>query len=289
MLNKKYFIATGCSFTEGHLLKEKGSWATYFAKNNNLELINLGKGGNGNEFLVYNLINYLTLNKEIAKNSIFGIQLSECLRTLVCLDFPDSDKYPMYWHITPAQFVKEWGFAGWDLSAEHNKFIYENRYSLAPFYTNVTSSVSKTIYSILILVNFFENNNYPYFIFDGLNKNIPQKINDKWQLYNPNQNNDCWDVSILEEDNQIENSDEWLFKNCGKPIISKKTIEYINQIPNYIQTDITKFYLENLGKNDFDDSDFYFKENQGHPNELGSKKWAEYLQPIVENLFGKIN
>ena len=43
METKKYLIATGCSFTQGHILGESGSWATYFAQNNNLKLINLGK------------------------------------------------------------------------------------------------------------------------------------------------------------------------------------------------------------------------------------------------------
>ncbi len=29
METKKYLIATGCSFTEGHKLGENGSWANY--------------------------------------------------------------------------------------------------------------------------------------------------------------------------------------------------------------------------------------------------------------------
>ena len=32
--NKKRLITSGCSYTEGHKLKSKGSWATYLAKNN---------------------------------------------------------------------------------------------------------------------------------------------------------------------------------------------------------------------------------------------------------------
>ena len=51
-MNKKYLITNGCSFTEGHLIGPDASWAKYFANNNNLELINLAKGGNGNDDVV---------------------------------------------------------------------------------------------------------------------------------------------------------------------------------------------------------------------------------------------
>ena len=38
MEKKKYLIASGCSFTQGHILGESASWATYMP----YEIINLG-------------------------------------------------------------------------------------------------------------------------------------------------------------------------------------------------------------------------------------------------------
>jgi len=40
-MNKKYLVVSGDSFTKGHTLGEKGSWAYHVAKKMNLELINL--------------------------------------------------------------------------------------------------------------------------------------------------------------------------------------------------------------------------------------------------------
>ena len=51
MIDKKYLITSGCSFTEGHKVGPNASWAKYLAENNNLELINIAKGGVGNDLL----------------------------------------------------------------------------------------------------------------------------------------------------------------------------------------------------------------------------------------------
>ena len=61
-----------------------------------------------------------------------------------------------------------WIKYNWDLSEHHNKFIYDNRYKLAPFYLNVTNSVLITINAIMGFVDFCRVNNYSFFIFDGL-------------------------------------------------------------------------------------------------------------------------
>lgn len=285
MLNKKYLITTGCSFTEGHHLKEKGSWATYFAKNNNLELINLAKGGSGNEFIISQLIQYSKINKDIVDNAIFVIQLSECLRTLVCIDFPDNNTYPMYWHITPAQFIKKDGFTGWNLNVHHNKFIFENKYTLAPFYMNITNSVLITINAIIGLIDFCEANNYPYFIFDGLSGNIPEKKDNGWALINTTDPKEIWPVDVETKNDNYDN----FFKHTCKPVIHEKIIEYISSNKNYFRDVTCKHYLQRLGEIQHNNMDYYTEGNQGHPNELGSNIWAEYIQPIIENLFGKIN
>jgi hypothetical protein len=256
----------------------------HFARNNDLELINLGKGGAGNEYITTNLIQYSKLNKDIADNAIFGIQLSECLRTLVCLDFPDTYGYPKYHHITPAQFVREDGFSGWDLNIHHNEFIYKNRYALAPFFMNITNSVLITINAIIGFIDFCEANNYPYFIFDGLTGNIPQKIDGNWILQNKTWKEEIWEVLVKETDD-----DYLFFHNEGKPIIHSKIVDYVNSIKNYIQDDTIKYHLEILGKTQYDDSDYYMKGNQGHPNEEGAKIWAEYLQNKIEEIFVKMD
>ena len=82
MEKKKYLIASGCSFTQGHGLGKSASWATYMP----YEIINLGKGGRGNRLITQVPISFGMMNPDIAKDSLFIIQLSECLRTLVHYD-----------------------------------------------------------------------------------------------------------------------------------------------------------------------------------------------------------
>lgn len=283
MLDKKYLIASGCSFTEGHHLGAEGSWATYFAKNNNLELINLGKGGAGNEYILTNTIQYSIINKEISDNAIFGIQLSEVLRTLVCFDLPDRTDYPVYTHISPVQFIDENTFDNWNLNLFHNKWIYENRYKLAPFFMNITNSVSITINAIISFINFCEKNNYPYFIFDGINKNIPEKTVDGWALIGEAEI-DNHRVEVMEK-SQSANE----FIHNGYPVIQKSIIEYLNDIKNYIKGVDYKQHMMNIGQIKYNDYNFYLKNNDGHPNKDGAELWAKYLQNKVEEIFVKTN
>jgi hypothetical protein len=223
---------------------------------------------------------YCKLNKDIADNAFFGIQLSECLRTLVCLDLP-YDGYPKYWHITPTQFMRgENGFKGWDLNVSHNKFIYDNRYALAPIYLNITHSVLTTINTIIGFVDFCKLNNYPFFIFDGLSKNIPEYVDNKWVLTNPRNEAESYEVLVSDNEDIYQ-----FFYNEAKPIIHSKIIEYINSIPEYIQTNVCKYYLEMLGNAEIGDIEYYTKGNQGHPNKKGAELWAKYLKNKVKNLW----
>lgn len=283
MFNKKYLIASGCSFTEGHLLKEKGSWATYFAEKYNLELINLAKGGAGNQYILSNVIQYGKVEKEIADNAIFGIQLSEVLRTMMCFTFPkDAYDEGKYWHITPLQFLKQETFNNWDLNSFHNKWIYDNRDALAPFFINVTHSVLLTINSLIAFIDFCELNKYPYFIFDGLNKCIPEKINDTdWYLTSDNKIDNHM-VNVKEDDDTSEH----FFRHIGLPKIHKSIINYINNNPYYLKDEVLKTYLLQQGYLE-KKGEIYFEGNQGHPNESGCKKWVEYLEPQLIKLFGK--
>lgn len=87
MLNKTYLVANGCSFTEGHVLGNEGAWPKFLGKKLDLEVINIGKGGSGNETITWRTIEFCETNKEISKDSLFVIQLSECLRFHVYLRY----------------------------------------------------------------------------------------------------------------------------------------------------------------------------------------------------------
>ena len=275
MEKKKYLIASGCSFTQGHGLGKSASWATYMP----YEIINLGKGGRGNRLITQVPISFGMMNPDIAKDSLFIIQLSECLRTLVHYDselkkYGELTTQGHYYHITPGIFLGKGGLLtdgnpiGFDSKGVH-KTIYEGRNHLVNFYTNITFTLLKTYWGIINFVNFCENNNYPYLIFDGLNSHIPYEYNGKWVLPNA-------DTGDTSEELRINVAD-----TDGKEdtaIISEKLIRYIKSIKNYYRdTTLWKFIMCR-------DNEDYFKGNGGHPNELGAKKWAEHLEKVLENL-----
>jgi len=270
--NKKYLITSGCSFTEGHNFRGVG-WADFLAKELNLELINLGKGGTGNKIITQGVINYSTIKPEIAKDSFFVIQLSECLRYLVSID--NMNDIPQYWHFTPNQFIRDDGFDNWDLSFWLNKHIYDNRYGLAPFFSNITFSLLNTYWDIINLVNFFEKNDYPYLIFDGLNNHIPIEENGKWYLrediYEPN-HRAIWEVDVQKTDNIVE-----FIKDKQEPVILYDLLEYIKSLKYYYHDQVLFNFCH------FREDDSYHKGNDGHPNELGSKMWAKHLKGVIEN------
>lgn len=283
MLDKKYLITSGCSFTEGHLIGPDASWATHLANHYNMDLINLAKGGTGNEIITQNVINYASLNSEIAKDSFFVIQLSECLRFLICWeDFrEDTDLHSLYWHITPLQFldpknakkITAEGFENWDTTFELNKWIVDNRFQIAQLYTNITHSLWKTYNNIINFTNFCKANNYPYLIFDGLNNHIPIRYENNWYLRD-SAGHPSFQINVENSTNDIE-----FFYKKHYPTINSKMIEFLKQNP---------FYYNDMTLNDFIKNDeSYHIQNDGHPNELGSKLWAEKLTKIIDKRFGK--
>lgn len=283
MLDKKYLITSGCSFTEGHIIGADASWATHLANHYNMDLINLAKGGTGNEIITQNVINYSTLNPEIAKDSLFVIQLSECLRFLICWeDFrEDTNLHSLYWHITPLQFldpnddkkITAEGFKNWDKTFPLNKWLFDNRFQIAQLYTNITYSLWKTYNNIINFSNFCKANNYPYLIFDGLNNHIPVKINNQWYLEDSHKF-PSYKINIEDSSNDIE----FFYKN-QYPTINYKMIDFLKNLP---------FYYNDLTLNEFiRKNEEYYIGNDGHPNILGSKLWAEKLTKIIDETFGK--
>jgi hypothetical protein len=283
MLDKKYLITSGCSFTEGHLIGPDASWAKYLANHYNMDLINLAKGGTGNEIITQNVINYSTLNPEVAKDSLFVIQLSECLRFLISWDDfrDDTDIHSLYWHITPLQFldptdrkkVTAEGFKNWDKSFELNKWIYESRFQIAQLYTNITYSLWKTYNNIINFSNFCKSNGYPFLIFDGLNNHIPVEMDGEFYLKNSGGKPE-YKIKVESSDDDVS----FFYKN-HYPVIHRKMIDEMISNP---------FYYKDNTLNDFiRKNEAYHIGNNDHPNVLGSQLWAEKLTKIIDELFGK--
>jgi len=305
----KYLISSGCSFTAGHFIGEKASWATHLAQELDLESINLAKGGDGNEVIVNKVIEYGTLNPDVAKDSLFVIQLSECLRYVLPYENLEDYTKSRYTHITPAQFTKVEGWASWswdnlnDPSEVLKKWIYDNRNILAPLYLNITYSLKKTYHDIINLVNFCESNNYPYLIFDGINNHIPYEENgerylsgstvgerflihtldlDKEFLYDINAEPRKYTledyteevIHLLEEHKQAVTGKMYPFYILEDLIDYVKTLKYY-----YHGTTLYTFIHKELKDGSFP------RLSDGHPNVLGAKMWAKHLVEVLEKCY----
>ena len=279
MINKKYLITNGCSFTDGHLSGNDYAWPKFLGEELGLEVINLGKGGSGNEIITQNTINYSVLNPNISKNSLFVIQLTECLRYLVNWDGPNTIKSPkgnsLYWHLTPQQFIRSDGFDNWDLTFPVNKAIYDARKHLAQFYTNITFSLIRTYWNIINLVNFCEGNDYPYLIFDGINNHIPYEENGKWYLAGSTK------YEKFEIEVERTNNVKKFIMDYQSPVLLYNLIEYIKDLKYYHNSPTLYNFIHNR------DNDEYHKGNQGHPNELGANMWAKHLVKVLEEKFSE--
>jgi hypothetical protein len=76
-MSKKYLIACGDSFTEGHVLGKPASWATYVGPKLGLETINIACGGMSNDWICNTTLTWLMKNKEKAKDSVVMIGWTE--------------------------------------------------------------------------------------------------------------------------------------------------------------------------------------------------------------------
>lgn len=286
MLNKKYLIANGCSFTEGHHLGNEGSWAKFLGSKLDLEVINLAKGGSGNDTITWRTMEFCEINKDIANNSLYVIQLSECLR--YHLYFDNGMGKPQEWQVTPLCFLKgmEWNKGGNGVQS----WIYKNKEELVYIYNNITFALYKTFQNILSIISYFESKGYPYIIFDGINDHNPIKVNNSYYL------KESWNDDANEQFKILTSLDIQFPNDYKKSLVDRDYGYFIHEtlIKNIFSNKkvfkeiptMMKFVME-IGLKNHNDSEYYFRENGGHPNMEAADQWANVLKNYIEEIFGK--
>ena len=78
--HKKYdkLITFGCSFTEGWLYRDQGTWGDFLSQNLQCEHVNKGGGSSSNYSILNNVIKYC--ETENVENVCVGVQWSEWSR-----------------------------------------------------------------------------------------------------------------------------------------------------------------------------------------------------------------
>lgn len=276
-IDKKYLVVNGCSFSEGHNLGTNGAWPRYLGEYLNMEVVNLSHGGGGNDTIVSNLRHYGDINKDIAEDSFFILQLTECLRYSVSIELGDEIIPHVF---TPLQFLYgDIKFKDWNMDSPVNKWVYDNRYALAPIFVNITERLYNTYNLILNIVNWFESNNYPYLIFDGINNHIPVITSrGNWVLEGSNPNHESFPINVCSINPQNNRDFSRYSITRGIPT------QLINQIKNLKYYYKDKILLRELDSQQNIDGIDYTKGNDGHPNKKGAQMWAKHLLEVIDGL-----
>jgi hypothetical protein len=158
-LDKQYenLYVAGCSFTTGHIEGRKASWGTHLAKKLNCKCIINGINSNSNYHMMLGVINLCESND--MSNSCVGIQLTERSRRELWL--MDQSTYYTF------------NYATLDLNDINTmpnelKFFKKNLSDIETIYFDDRENLLRTITSITMLKNYFENKNIDYIFFEGI-------------------------------------------------------------------------------------------------------------------------
>lgn len=262
-MTKKYLIACGDSFTEGHLIGETASWAYWTAKSLGLELKNIASGGMSNEWISLQTISFLQTNRDLWDNSVVIIAWTEMMRQMVHFDDMGGRIGKWIWSAQPNDFISD------DCDNDTPGYwIYKHRNSLYPFFSNLSWALMKTYQSILMVKTFCDAKGIPYMFFDAVNDNKLYFENDKTYLR---------DFEFKKEEFNLDNSLDFV-----KRIVDLDMINLLFD-EKYVDIDGTPI-LQFIHK--WEDGR-YCEGNEGHTNVVGAKEVSKFIVKHYEKIYNK--
>jgi len=269
-MHKKNLIVSGCSFTKGHILHEKGSWATYLSEMMGLQLHNRAGGGMGNSYISTSIIGYFTQHPELIDDSIVIIGWSEITRMLgTFMHQPPRGSEIVT--IRPQDFIDDEHKIGWSdggLDSYHG-YVVKHRAVLTPFFSTWNYAVYETYVAMLNLKNFLELHKIPYLFFDAIADNRVVITDNKLLLKST--------FIDIELDEVI---DPHHHMSC---ILNNKVIERIFDDPYYITFNGKSMCIDMQSEPVRHEE--FTKGNPGHPNEYASNYYAKIILSEYERLY----
>jgi hypothetical protein len=203
--NKKYkkLITFGCSFTQGHLLGETGSWGYQLSKLLGCEHVNKGGGGSSTPSIVQKLLKYCETNDRT--ECCVGIQWSEKNRREMWEK--STQKYVTFNSVTIEHV---------DVHNDKEEFVFikNNLNFFLDTMFDDKENVLRTLNSIILSKNYLISKNINFIMFEGIGSilDVPHKI-DKNYDDNTNHINDLF---LLDDDFKRELlNDVTFFKKYG--------------------------------------------------------------------------
>jgi len=248
--NKKYLVTSGCSFTDGFNMKEKGSWAYYLSDMLGLELINKARGGSGNEYISDSIIIKLMNNPEVMENCVVGVAWSSFSRLM-------SPIYDGTWNVLDT--VQPFDFM--DINGSKGKY-YEQRKAGEVFFKDILFCVYKTYMAIAKLNHFLDLYKIPYFYMDAISPNKVKRTDSE--------------VHIIGMHESVLTIDAKAWPNQYRDVINDTFNSTI--FKNYLNinghTTISEFIFTDYNK--------YQSGNPGHPNDIASIEVAKSICNQIE-------
>ena len=291
-MNKKYLLACGDSFTEGHVQGKKASWATYVGPKLGLETINIACGGMSNDWICNRTLTWLMKNKEKAKECVVMIGWSDFGRQHCMFQPVIEGEFPnTRWSttISPADFAPNFVDLDDPQIPQALREIEINRDALIPWFGSFSDCLYKTYRSILFIKEYCESNNIPYMFFDMIDnqKGIFTPI-----PYGDIPNEQNYNVKIKNRGRKKDG--EWQYLDCGavrydqRDLLIPEMTEYLWDKHYFHMRDENSMlgFLEcypNEAGGGHDGE--YMEGNQGHLNVKGAQWFADIVVKWFHDIY----
>lgn len=264
-MNRKYLIVSGDSFTEGHQMGERASWAYWVAKELNLQLINLSCGGKGNEWISNTLLSYLNEENISFDEIVVMVGWSDVSRQSVFVDIQEGIEEPELLDVVIGDLLQKSDNID---DFPKMKWLYKNRKALYPIFSSILWCVFRTYQSLFYTKIFLESKNIPFIFFDVITDNKIYYNNSIPYIKN------TWKDFTIDELEELPWADD-LISN----MISEKNVKKI----------FDKRYINFEGKPIFgwlqDGRREYEVGNDGHTNIEGAKEISKYIVEQYKNIY----
>jgi hypothetical protein len=259
-------LIIGCSFSETFdgVLKYPTwvYWLSHYLKNENVDIINLSKSGNGNKKISTDVINYLKYNKV----DLVLVQWSAFTRV-----FGNNLQYNNdFLHLIKGS--KEYYNIDWEYGDEYFNLLDEKY-------------IVNSLESILETIQFLNNNNINYKMWFGWQQIYPEQINylNLNHLIEPIKSDPNFLLFYQKEMYDYELENYGLFSKSNYLDTLHKLFGIDKKKYYYPETEwggMTEYIRMNLEANK------YRSNTDAHPSELGSKI---FFEGVIKLLFPSIN
>lgn len=274
----KYLVVSGDSFTEGHVMGERASWAYWTAKELGLQLVNLAIGGMANDWIYKRPIRWFSENKDKISESICMVCWSDFGRQHIIyqplIENPYKNDTRWVTNIAPGDLVDDWGFPSNEPAFPMAlTYMHKHREVLKPYFGSIQDALFKTFESQFLLRGYLESVGIPFAYFDAITYN---KIN-----FDGEGNTETWWL-LNTDSTKLEipkNTDRYGDDICE--LINKENVYkmYDNHYFDFEGQSIAGCYQQWPGG-----TEVYEKGNQGHTN----METAQIFAKIISDKFKKL-